>query len=186
MTPAQLRVGSALVLLGPFVPLLFQGEEWAASSPFLYFTDHGDEALAEAVRSGRRTEFAAFVQPGSPMPDPQAPETFGRSKLDWDERRQGEHAAQLEWHRRLIALRRARADLRDGRRPDVRWDATEQWLLMRRGDVLIGASLGPRPAEVLLEAAGLRVELASDDAIALDGGSLRLPPWSVAVLVPER
>ena len=71
------------MLLSPFVPMLFQGEEWGASTPFLYFTDHQDPELGQAVREGRRREYP--VGEGAEVPDPQDPTTFLRSKLDWSE-----------------------------------------------------------------------------------------------------
>src|SRR5690606_7578191 len=82
----RLKLAAALVLCSPRVPMLFQGEEWNASAPFLYFTSHGDPELADAVRRGRREEFAAFGWRPEEVPDPQAPETFLASKLDWSER----------------------------------------------------------------------------------------------------
>jgi maltooligosyltrehalose trehalohydrolase len=95
-----LKVAAALVLTGPFVPMLFMGEEWGATTPWQYFTDHEDAALAEAVRKGRREEFRAFGW--DDVPDPQDPETFRRSVLRWEEA-QGDL---LDWHRALLALRR--------------------------------------------------------------------------------
>ena len=102
MSVGRLKVGAALVLTSPFLPMLFQGEEWGASSPFLYFCDHQDGALAEAVREGRRRDFAFFVQKNGDIPDPQAPETFARSKLTWEELLLPRHADVFEWHKRLI------------------------------------------------------------------------------------
>ena len=100
------RAGAALTLLAPAVPLLFQGEEWAASTPFPYFTDHQDPDLAEAVRKGRRSEFAAFGWQPEDVPDPQADETFQSAILKWDERSQTQHAETLAWYKELLALRR--------------------------------------------------------------------------------
>ena len=105
--PDLLKVGAALVLLSPFVPMLFQGEEWGASTPFLYFTDHQDTELGAAVREGRRREHP--MPAGAEVPDPQALETFLRSKLDWSELGREPHRSLLEWHRRLIALTPERA-----------------------------------------------------------------------------
>jgi maltooligosyltrehalose trehalohydrolase len=183
LDPWALRFAAAMVLLGPFVPLLFAGEEWAASTPFLYFTDHRDAGLAAAVRDGRRGEFAPLVPPGTTIPDPQSPETFERSKLIWSERSRGEHRALLDWHRRLIRLRRERPDLRDGRRPDVGWGPEARSIVMRRSGVVVAAVLGPDPVDVPIEDPALRVELASDEAVAVRSGSLHLPGRSVAVLV---
>jgi maltooligosyltrehalose trehalohydrolase len=81
MNSSKLKIGAALVFVSPFVPMLFQGEEWAASSPFLYFTDHRDAELGRAVSEGRRREFATFGWRPQEIPDPQAAETFARSKL---------------------------------------------------------------------------------------------------------
>ena len=69
----MLKIAAALLMTSPFTPLIFQGEEWNASSPFQYFTDHKDPALAQAVREGRRKEFAHFVDGADEVPDPQAP-----------------------------------------------------------------------------------------------------------------
>ena len=82
----RLKIAAALVLTSPFIPLLFQGEEWGASTPFQYFTDHDDPELGRAVREGRRVEFAGFGWAPEAIPDPQDPATFARSKLDWQER----------------------------------------------------------------------------------------------------
>ena len=94
------------------IPLLFQGEEWAASTPFQYFTDLGDRGLAKAVTNGRRQEFRSFGWPPESVPDPQDPETFQRSRLDWDEIRTLRIPRCSDWYRALIALRRATPALR--------------------------------------------------------------------------
>jgi len=107
VSPERARVGAAATLLAPAVPLIFQGEEWAASTPFPYFTDHRDSELAEAVRKGRRAEFAAFGWDPEEIPDPQSKATFGSAVLEWEEVDQGPHAEMLEWYRNLLARRRA-------------------------------------------------------------------------------
>lgn len=91
------------------------GEEWAASTPFQYFTDHHDPELGAAVSKGRREEFASFGSDPASVPDPQAVESFLRWKVNWDELSQPDHARVLEWHRALIALRRRYPELTDGR-----------------------------------------------------------------------
>jgi maltooligosyltrehalose trehalohydrolase len=103
---APLEAISALLLTSQFTPMLFQGEEWAASTPFLYFTDFDDPQLARAVRDGRREEFEAFGWDAAQMSDPNDPETFERSRLDWAELDEPAHRAMLDWYRKLIALRR--------------------------------------------------------------------------------
>ena len=103
----RLKIAAALVFTSPFVPMLFQGEEWGAHTPFQYFTDHPEPDLAKAVREGRRKEFAAFGWKPEEIPDPQARDTFERSKLNWTELSRAPHAGLLDWHRQLIRLRRA-------------------------------------------------------------------------------
>jgi maltooligosyltrehalose trehalohydrolase len=110
--PARERAALACLLLAPQAPLLFMGEEWAASTPFLYFCDHAD-GLATAVRDGRRAEFARFAAFADPaarrrIPDPNDPATFAASRLDWGERERAPHRERLELVHRLLALRHAR------------------------------------------------------------------------------
>jgi maltooligosyltrehalose trehalohydrolase len=106
LSPGLLACGAALVFASPFTPMLFMGEEWGASSPFQYFTDHDDAGLGAAVTRGRREEFASFGWSPGDIPDPQDPATFERSKLDWSELDRQPHADLLAWHKELIALRR--------------------------------------------------------------------------------
>ena len=131
--------------------MLFQGEEWAASTPFQYFTDHHD-AAAWAPRSaeGRRKEFAAFGWNPDVVPDPQAPETFERSRLRWDEVADPDHATALDWHRDLIALRGRYPELRDGRLEyvAVEFDEDQRWLSFRRGRVTVAFNIGEYEARV--------------------------------------
>jgi maltooligosyltrehalose trehalohydrolase len=183
MSTGRLHIAAALVLLGPFVPMLFQGEEWGASTPFQYFTDHLDEDLGRAVSEGRRREFAAFGWKPEDVPDPQDPATFERSVLDWAELDKEPHAALLEWHKRLIGLRRQIPVLADGNFDHVQtiWDEDEHWFVLRRGDITIAANLADSPQAVPLPGGAATVLLSSADA-AVDQGAVRLPPDSVAVL----
>jgi maltooligosyltrehalose trehalohydrolase len=178
-----LRVAAAIVLLGPQVPMLFHGEEWGASTPFLFFTDHRDPALAEEVRKGRREEFNA-VQVRGEIPDPQSRETYARSKLDWDETAREPHAGLLEWHRRLIHARRTMRDLAAGQVPRVTCDEMKGWLVVGRGSLRVVANLGRDAVDVPLDDPALHVELASRTDISLHGGVLRLPAMSAALLTP--
>ena len=111
--PGKLRLAAALVLLSPYVPMLFMGEEYGETAPFLYFTDHGDPALAEAVREGRKREFLEIERHGDP-PDAQAEETFHRSRLQWDRRTREPGASLLRLYTDLAALRREEPALRPG------------------------------------------------------------------------
>lgn len=183
----RLKIAAALLLTTQFVPLIFQGEEWRASSPFLYFTDHADTDLGRAVSAGRREEFAAFGWTAADVPDPQDPATFARSKLDWAQARTGEHADLLAWYRQLIALRRRLPALTDPRLDAVIVDADEeaQRLVLRRGPVIVACNLGVTAWPVL---AGSGAELAavSDQSITWDQFGITLPPDSVAILIqPE-
>ena len=100
-----LKLAAGAVLLAPNIPLLFMGEEYGEKAPFLYFVSHGDKALIEAVRKGRNDEFKHFAWNGEP-PDPQDERTFLASKINWEKRRQGEHAVLLNFYRALVKLRR--------------------------------------------------------------------------------
>ncbi|HXA30059.1 MAG TPA: malto-oligosyltrehalose trehalohydrolase [Candidatus Angelobacter sp.] len=185
MSPGRLRIGAALVLAAPFVPLLFQGEEWAASSPFQYFTDHRDPALGRAVTEGRRREFAAFGWSAEEVPDPQDPSTFSRSRLDWSERDRPPHRDMLEWHRRLIALRREQAALSDARleRVSARADDAAGWLLLRRGPLSVLCNVSDGAVRVELGAAVPRqVLLASHEGVEVGGDGIALPPQSVVIV----
>lgn len=172
------------MLTAPFVPMLFQGEEWAASAPFLYFTDHEDPALVRAVSEGRRSEFRESGWDPAEVPDPQAPETFERSRLDWSERAREPHRSILDWHRALVRLRRE-AGLTDGRldRVRVRFDEADRWLVMERGAVIVACNLAKRDQRVALGdgwAGGLL--LGSEPRIKVGAGAVDLPGESVAVL----
>ena len=110
--PPRARFASAAILLLPFTPMLFMGEEYAETAPFQYFVSHTEPELVEAVRRGRRREFAAFAWQGE-APDPQAPATFERSRLDWSLRGEDEHARRLAMTRELLRLRREVAAVAD-------------------------------------------------------------------------
>ncbi|GAC1459236.1 MAG: malto-oligosyltrehalose trehalohydrolase [Ktedonobacterales bacterium] len=185
MSPGRLQIAAALVLTAPFVPMLFQGEEWGATAPFLYFADHQDPDLARAVTEGRRAEFAAFGWNPDAVPDPQAPTTFARSKLDWSELGREPHAALYEWHRRLLRLRRALPALADGRldRVRVRCDEVARWLTMERGPVVVACNLADHPQCVPLpQRATRQLLLASVPEIAIVDGCIALPPDALAVV----
>lgn len=101
----QLKLAAAALLLSPYIPMLFMGEEYAEDNPFYYFINHSDPELIKAVREGRKKEFQNFHWENEP-PDPQDDATFNRSKLDWSKRSRGKHSIMLKWYRKLIAMRR--------------------------------------------------------------------------------
>jgi maltooligosyltrehalose trehalohydrolase len=111
--PARLRLGAALMLLSPYVPLLFMGEEYGETSPFLYFIEHGDPALVDAVRAGRQQEYDNLGKREA-QADPQAEETFLRCKIDWSKRESASGAQLLSLYRDLLALRREEPAMRPG------------------------------------------------------------------------
>ena len=197
VSPGLLRVGAALVLTSPFTPMLFMGEEWAASTPWQFFSDHEEPELAEAIRAGRRSEFAAHGWAAGDVPDPQDGSTYERSKLDWSELADEPHASMLAWYRALGALRTARPGLRDPRLDRVRVDYDEEarWLVVHRGALRVVCNLAAvaqdvpldRPAvEVLLASAG--ADRGAAGAVLRDPGAepgatgVRLDPESVAVV----
>lgn len=198
-TEAQ-KVAAAVYLFSPFVPMLFQGEEWAASTPFLYFTDHQDPDLGEAVREGRQREFSFQ---SSDVPDPQSPETAADSVLRWSERETSPHAEMLTWYRVLITLRRTWPELAAGRRDDMAVESDEDaaTLSVRRGRLSLYCNFSQSPrafpeageereagggpeagsgsgSVIILAASSSDVELKPD-------GSLSLPGASAAVLGPH-
>jgi malto-oligosyltrehalose trehalohydrolase len=182
------RAAAAVVLLAPSIPLLFMGEEWAASTPFLFFSDFGPD-LARAVTEGRRGEFAAWRAYADPtrrerIPDPQDPATMESSRLKWDERALGEHREMLEHYRTLLALRLgtivprlARGVESDGYQVLGKATIRARW---RFGDgSLLGlvAHLGGRAERVTYALTGSALYTLGDVPPRADG--LRLPPWSV-------
>jgi maltooligosyltrehalose trehalohydrolase len=186
MSLGRLKIAAALVLTAPFIPMLFQGEEWGATSRFLYFTDHEDLELARNVTEGRRREFAVFGWNPEEIPDPQAVETFEHSKLNWSEREEEPHAGLLAWHRRLIELRRKIPSLSDGRvdRVAVSFDENGKWLVVNRGPVIVVCNLNHVTRRVPLRAEpGSRLLLASQNEVRLFEDTVELPSDSVAILI---
>lgn len=181
------KVAVGIVMTAPAIPMIFQGEEFAASTPFQYFADHEDPEMSKAVSEGRRREFAAFGWDPRVIPDPGSIETFERSKLRWDEIGSGRHWEMLEWYRQLIRFRRHSVALNDGDlgHVTVRFGEDQRWLMMDRGLVKVIANLSAVSAEFDVDA-GSRLTLASRNAVEMAGGKLVLPPASLAVLSGER
>jgi maltooligosyltrehalose trehalohydrolase len=170
------KIGAALVLLSPLVPMLFQGEEFGSNSPFLYFTSHEDPEFGRLVSEGRRREFAAFGWKLDEIPDPQDVRTYDASKLDWTEREREPHRSILNWHRDLIRLRHSTPDLINGRldRVNVTFDESANWFKVERGRVTLVCNLSARPSSV-------PVPDTADIILASESGAKRAPE---AVLVP--
>jgi maltooligosyltrehalose trehalohydrolase len=180
------KVAAGIVLTAPFVPMIFQGEEFAASTLFQYFADHEDPEMALAVKTGRQGEFAAFGWNPADIPDPESVDTFYRSKLNWDEVHRGGHEEMLEWYRKLIRLRRNSPSLKDGRpgQTKVSFNEEHRWLVMMRGAVAVMCNLGAGTVE-FDHPKELRLVMASrGDVEAVESGVV-LPPDALAIFSSE-
>ena len=135
------RLAAALLLMSPYVPLLFMGEEYGETNPFQYFVSHGDPELIKSVREGRRKEFEQFGW-GDDVPDPQAAETFERSRLDRSRLESSEHAGLYALYRDLLRLRRSTPALRPGSsEPRVAHDERDGWITLELASEQSGPSL---------------------------------------------
>ena len=177
-------VGAALVLASPFLPMLFQGEEWGASTRFFYFTDYHEPELANSVREGRCREFAAFGWKPEDTADPQARDTFEQSKLNWDEISKPPHAEILDWHKQLIKLRRSQADLSDGdlNKVEVRYDEKDRWLVLERGSITVVCNFSDRPQRVPISVQSPKVLLSSGTPGAVSNGFGEMAAESVVIM----
>ncbi|MEV0128826.1 malto-oligosyltrehalose trehalohydrolase [Dactylosporangium sp. NPDC050688] len=176
LSPGLLKVGATLLLTSPFTPMLFMGEEFAARTPWQFFTSHPEPELAGAVREGRRAEFAEHGWPPGDVPDPQDPATFERSHLDWS----AQDPAMLAVYRSLIALRKRHPALADPRLDRVEVTHDDGVLLIRRGPHVVAANLTGDPRTVPLSADCLL--FTTDDTVVLQTGTLTLPPESAAII----
>jgi maltooligosyltrehalose trehalohydrolase len=178
----QLACAALLTLAGPFTPMLFQGEEWAASTPFQFFTSHPEEELGRATAEGRIAEFAEHGWDPELVPDPQDPATYERSRLDWSEITGERGRRMLAVYRRLAQLRRALPELTDPAFTHVRCEADEERRLfvMHRGVVTIAANLGDAPAR--LEVGDAEVWFETPAGVMLADGLLTLPAHGGALV----
>jgi maltooligosyltrehalose trehalohydrolase len=181
------KVAAGLVLTAPFLPMIFEGEEYAASTPFQYFADHEDPEMAKAVKEGRRGEFAAFGWNPAEIPDPENVETFERSKLNWNEVHEGRHEEMFQWYRGLIALRRGSASLNNGEpgQTKVTFDGEKNWLVMERGPVTVVCNLGDERME-FENPKHLQLVMASRADVKATKSAVKLPPNTLAILSTER
>ncbi|AXK32849.1 malto-oligosyltrehalose trehalohydrolase [Streptomyces armeniacus] len=185
LSPGLLACAATLVLLSPLTPMLFMGEEWGARTPWMYFTDHPDPELAEAVRSGRRREFAGQGWDGAAVPDPQSAGTRRRSCLDWTEPERDPHAALLTWHRELLAIRHAHPLLAQVPLGEIHvtYDESARWLIFRSGSLHAAVNLSPHhKAEIPLTDPPQELLAAWAPSGTEYDGVLVLPPESAAVL----
>lgn len=180
LTGGQLAIKAALVLGSPYTTMLFMGEEYAASTPFQFFSSHPEPELAKATAEGRKAEFAEHGWDADEIPDPQDPQTFANSKLDWAEVDTGEHARLHRLYRDLIALRRDHPDLADPwlENLTVDYDEGQGWIVVARGRLRIVCNLG---------AEQVRVPVSGEVLLAWDEPAVRpdeteLPGHSFAIL----
>lgn len=169
----KLKVGASLVMLSSYHPMLFQGEEWASSSPFLYFTDYKDPSLKAAVTEGRQREFNTNV----PF-DPHAKETFLRSKLNWSEQNEEPHKEILQWYQKLIALRKKLP----ASQSDISFSESNRWLLLKRESVILICNFNEEPQHIPYESAeDLNEKLFSDQKIEVVNNTIFFPKCGVAI-----
>jgi len=180
------KIAAGLVLTAPFIPMIFEGEEFAASTHFQYFADHEDPEMAKAVKKGRQSEFAAFGWSAEDVPDPESAQTFERSKLNWGEIHEGKHEEMLEWYRALIRLRRGSASLNDGEPGQTKtsFDEERGWLVMKRGLITVLCNFSDEAVR-LENGGGFHLLLASRAGVRQANGQTELPPRSLAILSGE-
>jgi maltooligosyltrehalose trehalohydrolase len=177
------KIAAAIVLTSPFIPMLFQGEEWAASTPFQYFANHEDKAMAHLVSEGRKREFSKFGWNPDLIPDPERRETFERSKLKWNELGDGVHAEMLAWYRALIRLRRSTPSLNNGEpgHIHVSFNQDENWLSIERGDITVSCNLGVSERSFNVPQ-NSQVVLGTRENLQVNGDTITLPPDTLAVV----
>jgi maltooligosyltrehalose trehalohydrolase len=182
----ELACAALLTMTSPFTPMLFQGEEWAASTPFQFFTSHPEPELARATAVGRLAEFERMGWDPAVVPDPQDPATLERSRLDWSEVDRARGASMLETYRRLARLRRGLPELTDPAfgRTSCTVDEDARVFTMRRGAVLVAVNFGESAAEIELERDAGDLVFQTGSEISLEGGTLCLPGHSGAVVAP--
>ncbi len=179
------RLAAVAVVLSPFLPMLFMGEEYGETAPFQYFTSHSDDALIEAVRKGRLEEFDDFIWSGDP-PDPHSESTFVASKLDWSLAERDEHASLRRLYAELFRLRRELPALHSLDLSRVETDADDERRLLvihrlsEQGDVAIVLNFSDREQTADLPSAAWHVQLHSGATI--DGSRVTVPPFGFAVL----
>jgi maltooligosyltrehalose trehalohydrolase len=189
----RLKLAAAAVLLSPYIPLLFMGEEYGEKTPFYFFSDYSDPAITTGLKEGRQKQFADFDW-DEEVRDSQEEAAFMESKLRWDQRREGQHGVLLDWHKRLIGLRRELPLLTDLRKNNFRADLIGGWGLAlyrhsadRGQHLLCLLNFSPLERDVPVEYAqaggNWKLLLASEKmpSMVTTGAVLQLPPWGVSV-----
>jgi maltooligosyltrehalose trehalohydrolase len=181
----MLKVGATLLLTSPFTPMLWMGEEWAATTPWPFFTSHEEPELAEATAAGRIEEFADHGWDPGDVVNPQDPLAFTGAKLRWAERLEGEHARMLAVYRGLLRLRREQRDLADPRldRVMVDFDEDAQWVIVHRGAFAVLANLARHPQELPCEPGELY--FSTEPGLEMTGSQIMLPAEAACIIRRE-
>jgi maltooligosyltrehalose trehalohydrolase len=181
-TPALLKVGAVLMLTSPFTPMLWMGEEWAASTKWPFFTSHSEPELKEATGKGRVEEFRDHGWDTSEMIDPQDPAAFYSAKLDWSEVFVDVHREMLDFYETLIRLRRQHADLRDPRLDRVLAEFNEDqgWFVLHRGSLRVIANF--LDTEQVITESCQEILLSTDVTCSILGDTVHLGPHSAVVV----
>ena len=178
-----LKVGAALLLTSAYTPMLFMGQEWGTRRPWQFFSDH-DGSLGAAVSAGRRREFARLGWSAGDVPDPQDRVAFETSTLDWAELAEPRCEHLLGWYRALLALRRSRPELSDGRWDQVQpsWSEANRWFVMRRGQLAVVCNLSQDRQQIPLAATPAGVLLASEPGFAFGSDHVETDGHSVLIV----
>jgi len=174
-------IGAALLLTSPYTPMLFMGEEFDASTPWQYFTDHEEAWLAASIREGRQAEFAEHGWSGN-VPDPQDPGTVEASTLNWAEADDPDRRPFLNWYRTLLRLRRTLPELREVALGEGAVAREGDLLLVRRGALNVLANLGDHPGSLSV-APDAEVLATFGEVTRRDGPEVDLGPSSVALIL---
>ena len=178
----ELALAAVLNLTAPFTPMIFMGEEFAASTPWQFFTSHPEPELGKATAEGRLAEFERMGWDPAVVPNPQDESTFSNSKLDWSEPGSGDHARMLALYRELLALRRIEPALTAPVWPGgVDFDEDERWLVLYRGPLAVVVNLAAEDRTVELRRVAGEVAFATSSALP-QGAGLWLGAKSAAVV----
>lgn len=180
----QMKIAAALLLTSPFIPMLFQGEEWGASTPFFYFTDHHEDKLAKDIKRGRRHEAQEFGWPLTHFSDPQEPDSFTRSQLSWDDMSGDQNHELLEWYKQLLVLRRRHSSLQCGAflKGSAHVDAKSKVISVIRGDFELICNCSDSHQNVTARISGCKLNLPSHGEIRVHSDHVSLPPHSAVLL----
>lgn len=180
----QMKIAAALLLTSPFIPMLFQGEEWGSSSPFYYFTDHQSPGLGKAINHGRRTEAQEFGWPLTHFIDPQRSHSFTQSCLDWEELAKPQQAQLLNWYQQLLHLRRRHPELRGGGFliDQTHADSVNKTLTIQRGNFILICNFADKQRTITLSPLHYQEVLSSSTQFILTHRQLQAPEYSAILL----